>query len=43
MAKYSNEVVYNIKTTLDSSGVAKLQNELTQLGQKMSTLGKNNS
>jgi len=39
MAKYSNTVEYNIRTTLDSSGIAKLQAELTQLQTKMSTLG----
>lgn len=31
MAKYSNDVVYNIKTTLDASGVTQLRNELTKL------------
>lgn len=31
MAKYSNTVEYNIKTNLDSSGIAKLQSELSKL------------
>ena len=38
MAKYSNTVEYNIKTTLDSSGVAKLQSELTQLQNNLTQL-----
>ena len=38
MAKYSNTVEYNIRTTLDSSGIAKLQSELTQLQNKISTM-----
>lgn len=37
MAKYSNEVVYNIKTTLDSSGITKLQNELTALQKRINS------
>ena len=37
MAKYSNTVEYNIKTTLDSSGIAKLQSQLTQLSAKINT------
>ena len=36
MAKYSNDVVYNIKTTLDASGITKLQSELTKLSQQVS-------
>ena len=39
MAKYSNTVEYNIKTTLDSSGIAKLQSELTQLKNFMTQQG----
>ena len=39
MAKYSNTVEYNIRTTLDSSGIAKLQSELTQLQSKVNTMG----
>ena len=31
MAKYSNTVEYNIKTNLDSSGIARLQTELSKL------------
>ena len=31
MAKYSNTVEYNIKTTLDASGVATLQTQLRQV------------
>lgn len=37
MAKYSNTVEYNIKTTLDNSGIAKLQSQLTQLAAKINT------
>lgn len=45
MAKYSNEVIYNIKTTLDSSGITKLQNQLTSLQTKMQStlMGKGTS
>jgi cysteinyl-tRNA synthetase len=39
MAKYSNTVEYNIRTTLDNSGIAKLQSELTQLQNKVNTMG----
>ena len=39
MAKYSNTVEYNIRTTLDSSGIAKLQAELTQLQNHVAQLG----
>ena len=31
MAKYSNQVVYDIKTTLDASGITKLQSELMKV------------
>ena len=31
IAKYSHDVIYNIKTNLDSSGIAKLQNELSKV------------
>ena len=33
MAKYSNVVEYNIVTDVDTSGIVKLQNELTKLKQ----------
>lgn len=39
MAKYSNTVEYNIRTTLDNSGIVKLQSELTQLQNKINTMG----
>lgn len=39
MAKYSNTVEYNIRTTLDNSGIAKLQSELVQLQNRVNTLG----
>lgn len=39
MAKYSNTVEYNIKTTLDNTGIAKLQSELTQLKNFMTQQG----
>lgn len=39
MAKYSNTVEYQIRTTLDSSGIAKLKAELTSL----QSLAKNNN
>lgn len=35
MAKYSNTVEYNLKTTLDASGVAKLQTELRGVQQEL--------
>ncbi len=35
MAKYSNVVEYNIITDVDSSGIIKLQNELTKLKQSL--------
>ena len=35
MAKYSNVVEYNIVTDVDSSGIVKLQNELTKLKQSL--------
>jgi hypothetical protein len=42
MAKYSNEVVYSIKTNFDNSGIKQLQKELSSLKQLISTdLGKN--
>lgn len=31
MAKYSNEVIYNVKTTLDASGITKLHSELNKI------------
>lgn len=39
MAKYSNTVEYNIRTTLDNSGISKLQSELTQLQNKINVMG----
>ena len=39
MSKYSNTVEYNIRTTLDNSGIAKLQSELTQLQNHINSLG----
>ena len=39
MAKYSNTVEYNIRTTLDTSGVTKLQAQLTQLQNQVKILG----
>lgn len=39
MAKYSNTVEYNIKTTLDNTGIAKLQAELTQLQNQLNIKG----
>ena len=38
MAKYSNEVIYNIITKFDSSGINKLKNELNQLKQLVTNL-----
>jgi hypothetical protein len=35
MAKYSNIVEYNIVTDVDTSGITKLQNELTKLKQSL--------
>ena len=35
MAKYSNVVEYNIVTDIDTSGIIKLQNELTKLKQSL--------
>ena len=35
MAKYSNVVEYNIVTDVDTSGIVKLQNELTKLKQSL--------
>lgn len=35
MAKYSNVVEYNIVTDVDTSGIIKLQNELTKLKQSL--------
>ena len=40
MAKYSNVVTYDIKTTLDASGVTKLRSELSKLNQEVTTIGK---
>ena len=31
IAKYSHDVIYNIKTRLDSSGISKLQSELSRV------------
>lgn len=39
MSKYSNTVEYNIKTTLDTTGIAKLQAQLSQLQNHVTTLG----
>lgn len=39
MSKYSNTVEYKIRTTLDSSGVAKLQSEFSQLQNHITQLG----
>lgn len=35
MAKYNNTVTYNLKTTLDASGLTKLQNELNVINSKV--------
>jgi len=35
MAKYSNVVEYNVVTNVDTSGITKLQNELTKLKQSL--------
>ena len=35
IAKYSSTIEYNLKTTLDSSGITKLQQEITQVEVKM--------
>lgn len=35
MAKYSNVVEYSVITNVDSSGIIKLQNELTKLKQSL--------
>ena len=43
MAKYSNEVVYNIKTNLDTSGITKLKTELTSLQEKINSMEGNSS
>ena len=40
MAKYSNQVTYDIKTTLDASGITKLRSELSKLNQDVATIGK---
>ena len=40
MAKYSNQVVYDIKTSLDASGITKLRSELNKLNQEVTTIGK---
>ena len=40
MAKYSNQVTYDIKTTLDASGITKLRSELNKLNQDVATIGK---
>ena len=42
MAKYSNTVEYNIRTTLDASGVTRLQAELNKLKQEMTALSSRN-
>ena len=39
MAKYVNEIAYNIKTTLDSSGISKLQSELRLVESELQRLG----
>lgn len=39
MAKYVNEIAYNIKTTLDSSGIAQLQGQLRQVENQLTKLG----
>ena len=38
MAKYSNTVEYNIKTTLDASGITKLQSELSKVQTTLTNL-----
>ena len=35
MAKYSSTVEYNVVTNVDTSGIVKLQNELTKLKQSL--------
>ena len=39
MAKYSNTVEYNIRTTIDTTGMAKLQAQLTQLQNHVTQMG----
>ena len=39
MSKYSNTVEYKIRTTLDNTGIAKLQAELTQLTNQVTLMG----
>lgn len=38
MAKYSNQVTYDIKTTLDASGITKLQSELNKVQTSLNKL-----
>ena len=38
MAKYANLVEYNIKTSLDASGITKLQSELTKVQTTLNSL-----
>lgn len=38
MAKYSNQVVYDIRTTLDASGITKLQSELSKVQTTLNSL-----
>ena len=38
MAKYSNQVTYDIKTTLDASGITKLQSELNKVQSTLNSL-----
>ena len=38
MAKYSNVVQYDIKTTLDASGITKLQSELSKVQNTINSL-----
>ena len=39
MAKYSNTIHYNLKTTLDASGLNKLQQELDACSRKLTDMG----
>lgn len=39
LSKFSNTIEYNLKTTVDSSGVTKLQTQLLQLQQQLQQMG----
>ena len=38
MSKFSNTVEYNLRTTLDSSGITKLQGELAKVQQQLNAM-----